>query len=247
MPLREELERSGQWLFRWRSYVPLVPLLVTVAAMSQFRYPGGSRVVNQWWDVFCLVVALSGVAVRALVVGYAPGGTSGRNTAQGQIAEKLNSTGMYSLVRHPLYVGNYLMWLGILMTAASGWIVVVISLFYWLYYERIMFAEEEFLRRRFGESYVRWAERTPAFLPRLTGWVRPVLPFSLRNVMKREYSGLFAICLLFPALNLLANYVATGVASIDPWQWGLLIVGTVVYVTLRTLKRRTKVLHVEGR
>jgi protein-S-isoprenylcysteine O-methyltransferase Ste14 len=245
MPLREEFERSGQWLFRWRSYLPLVPLVVTLAAVALSPRPDGRMGVA--WDVFCLLVSLSGVAVRALVIGYAPAGTSGRNTAQGQIAEKLNTTGMYSLVRHPLYVGNYLMWLGILMLSRSPWIVIVISLFYWLYYERIMFAEEEFLRGRYGEQYVRWGEHTPAFLPRLTGWVPPELPFSLRNVLKREYSGLFAITLLFPAVNLLAHYAATRKLRMDPWQLGLLVVGAVLYLTLRTLKRHTRVLHVEGR
>ncbi|MGB8874133.1 MAG: hypothetical protein WCC75_12145, partial [Desulfobaccales bacterium] len=44
--------------------------------------------------------------------GLPPRGTSGRNT-QGQVAETLNTTGIYSLVRNPLYLGNFLIWLGL--------------------------------------------------------------------------------------------------------------------------------------
>ena len=247
MPLREEFERSGQWLFRWRSYMPLIPLVVTLLALGDFRYPRGSHALNEQWDVLCLLISLSGLWIRALVIGYAPAGTSGRNTKQGQIAETVNQTGMYALVRHPLYVGNYLMWLGILLIPLNAWVAVVVSMFYWLYYERIMFAEEEYLRGKFGEEYVRWAERTPAFLPRLRGWVKPALPFSWRNVAKREYSGLFAIALLFPVMNAAANYAAVRDPRPDPWQVVLLVVGFVTYVVLRTLKRKTQVLQVEGR
>ena len=247
MPLREEFERSGQWLFRWRSYMPLVPLVVTLLALVGFRYPRGSRELNEQWDVLCLLVSLAGIAVRALVIGYAPAGTSGRNTKQGQIAETVNQTGMYALVRHPLYVGNYLMWLGILLIPRNAWVAVVVSMFYWLYYERIMFAEEEYLRGKFGDAYVRWAERTPAFLPRLRGWVKPTLPFSWRNVAKREYSGLFAVALLFPVMNAAANYAASRDPRPDPWQIVLLVVGFLTYVVLRTLKRKTQLLQVEGR
>jgi len=247
MALREEFQRSGQWLFRWRSYVPLVPLAATFVALLGFRYPRGSHELNQAWDSLCLLVSVAGMAIRALVIGYAPEGTSGRNTRQGQIAATVNQTGMYALVRHPLYVGNYLMWLGILMLPLKAWVVLLGSMFYWLYYERIMFAEEEFLRGKFGEEYERWAEKTPAFLPRLRGWVQPVLPFSWRNVAKREYSGMFAVALIFPVMNLIANYEAQRLLRPDHWQIALLVSGFIAYAVLRTLKRNTRLLHLEGR
>jgi protein-S-isoprenylcysteine O-methyltransferase Ste14 len=247
MALREEFERTGQWLFRWRSYVPLVPLAVTVASITGFRYPEGSRELNVAWDVVCLCISMLGLGIRALVVGHAPGGTSGRNTRQGQVANTLNSTGMYSLVRHPLYVGNYLMWLGILLIPRNAWVAVAVSMFYWLYYERIMFAEEEFLRAKFGAPYEEWAARTPAFLPRLRGWITPALPFSWRNVARREYSGLFVITLLFPLMNALANYAAARDPRPDGWQVALLAGGAATYLALRTLKRNTRLLRVEGR
>ncbi len=111
---------------------------------------------------------MSASSVRSsgyLTVGFAPKNTSGRNTAAGQMADELNVTGIYSIVRHPLYVGNFFMWLGPVLFLRSVWFTIVFCLVYWLYYERIMFAEEQFLRRKFGDAYDKWSEKVKAFIP----------------------------------------------------------------------------------
>lgn len=252
MALREEMEQQGQWLFRWRSYLPVAMLVVLVAGMQGFTYPAGSRARQDAWEGLCLLVSMLGVGVRAIVIGYAPGGTSGRNTAEGQIAETLNTTGMYGYVRHPLYLGNFLMWLGIAMLPRSAWLVVVVTLAFWVYYERIMLAEEAFLRSRFGAAYDAWATTTPAFLPRWStlmqgNWKQPLLPFSFKNVLKREYSGVFAVALLVGIVDAMGAYVVTGRPVPDTFATGVVIAGAVSYVVLRTLKRSTSLLHVDGR
>lgn len=64
------------------------------------------------WAWSCIAVSLFGLLIRAVTIGFTPKGTSGRNTKEGQVAEVLNTKGIYSVVRHPLYLGNYFMWLG---------------------------------------------------------------------------------------------------------------------------------------
>lgn len=247
MALREELERTGNWLFRWRSYLPLVLIVPTVAAMHHADYLVQDRDGQDVWALVCLVVSLAGLGVRVATVGHVPRGTSGRNTHEGQVAEVLNTSGMYSLVRHPLYLGNYVIWLGISMFCGISWLIVIFALGFWLYYERIMFAEEEFLRRKFGEAYLTWSETTPAFLPRLRGWKRPELPFSLRTVLRREYPGLFAICACFFALEAYQRVVIQGQWRPNPLWTGIFLTGLLLFLTLRTLKRKTTFLAVEGR
>jgi protein-S-isoprenylcysteine O-methyltransferase Ste14 len=252
MALREEMEQEGQWLFRWRSYLPVAMLIVLAAGMFGFQYPDGSRAKQDAWEAMCLLVSLVGVGVRALVIGYAPGGTSGRNTADGQVADVLNTTGLYGFVRHPLYLGNFLMWVGVAMLPRNAWLVAVVSLAFWLYYERIMLAEEAFLRGRFSGAYEVWAATTPPFLPKLTAlvsgtWKPPVLPFSFRNVLKREYSGVLAVALLLGLVDMFGAWLVTGRAEPDGFALSTMIVGVALYLVLRTLKRQTRVLHVEGR
>lgn len=63
-----------------------------------------------------------------------------------------NTTGMYSIVRHPLYLGNFFVGFGIVLICSSVWLAVVFCLLFVVYYERLMFAEEEFLRTSSGWS-----------------------------------------------------------------------------------------------
>src|SRR5262245_19709566 len=103
MKLSDRLSDTGSFLFRWRSYLPLAPLFA--ASYAGPRIDPGSAATRVAWDAVCLAVALIGLAVRVVTVGTAARGTSGRNT-RAQKADVLNTTGIYSIVRHPLYVGN---------------------------------------------------------------------------------------------------------------------------------------------
>lgn len=246
MALRDELPREGAWLFRWRSYLPLLLLSVVLFQMKDFDYIGRSHRLDLAWDLFCLAVSLLGLGIRALTIGYTPRGTSGRNT-RGQVADVLNTTGMYAVVRHPLYLGNFFMWLGVALFPHNIALVLLSVLAFWLYYERIMFAEEAFLQGKFGAAFQEWAARTPAFIPDLRRWETPDLSFSLRNVLRREYSGLLAVVAIFTLLEVLGDRVVEGTWTIDPIWLGIFAVGTTTSLVLRTLKRRSRILDVAGR
>lgn len=224
-------------------------LLYPFAIAILYFYPDTTFtfISSETWGLSCFGVSMLGQVVRAMTVGFTPKGTSGRNTDAGQVAETLNETGIYSVVRHPLYLGNFLMWLGLFMFIGVWWFVLICALGYLLYYERIMYAEEEFLRRSYPVRYEAWASRTPAFLPRLSGWVPSVLDLSLRNVLKREYNGLFATVVSFVLLNLASHYISRGELGLDPLWKVMLILGTGLFIVLRTLKKHTRVLDIEGR
>ena len=126
------------------------------------------------------------------------------------MAAAINTTGAYSIVRHPLYLGNLLIWLGFVLYLEHWWFVLAFVLAYWIYYERIMLAEEAFLRRTFGAAFEAWAARTPAFLPNPRRWQRSAMPFCWRTVLRREYTALGGIALGFPLLETAADGIATG-------------------------------------
>lgn len=244
------MDRSGNWLFRWRSYMPLV-LYVMAFTLILLRMDQDADYEDLTWILICVAVSLLGLVIRALTIGFTPAGTSGRNTKEGQVAEQLNTKGIYSMCRHPLYLGNFFMWLGIIMYVGNYWFTVTCVLLFWLYYERIMFAEEYFLRKKFGQKYLHWSEKTPAFFPRFSSFQPSGVSFSMRNVLKREYNGFFAVFLSFSLLNGLKNYLFYGSYRLedllDPfWQWALLF-SFVVFIVLRTMKKQTRLLDVKGR
>ena len=154
MALREDLERQGRWLFRWRSYLPIaiIPLIVLALKHSGGVGRMAGPLVGGLFEGFCMALSMAGLAVRSITVGYIPNGISTRNRQAGQ-ETALRTTGMYSVARHPLYFGNFLIMLGIAMSIQVWWFVLVTVLAFWLYYERIMFAEEEGLRAGLGDAY----------------------------------------------------------------------------------------------
>ena len=225
----------------------LLPLLVA-ALREADSLEGliGDR-LEDLWEGLSFGVALLGLTIRCITVGHVPSGTSGRNTRK-QVAERLNTTGMYSIVRHPLYLGNFLILFGIAMFTQVWWFVLISALAFWIYYERIIIAEEEFLRRRFGETFLEWAERTPAFLPRFRNWCTPDLPFSLRTVLKREYSALLVITLSFFLIDVGGDLLVERRFEEGDMGWfAVFMAGLVIYITLRTLKKKTSLLDVPGR
>jgi protein-S-isoprenylcysteine O-methyltransferase Ste14 len=246
MALKKELKEQGEWLFRWRSYLPLLLAILFLAAFSSYESPFRNPQLDQIWELFCLSVSLVGLGIRILTIGYAPFGTSGRNTG-GQVAEVLNTTGMYSLVRHPLYLGNFIIWFGISLFFRLWWLSLITTLTFWLYYEKIMYAEEDFLEQKFGDAFREWARQTPAFVPKLRGWRAPSLSFSFRTAIRREYSGFFAIIASFTVLDILSEFYLHGRIVLDPMWLKIFAVGLIIYLTLRYLKKRTRILHVEGR
>jgi hypothetical protein len=195
--------------------------------------------MGERWEVFCVVLSFSGILLRGLVVGQTPHRTSGRNTRE-QVADTLNTAGLYSVVRHPLYLGNFLSWLGIAMFTQSFLVVLIAVLAFALYYERIMFAEEKFLADRFHDSFREWAARTPAFFPRLRGWRASPIPFSWKMVLRREYSGFFAVVVTFTCFAVIRGYFERGWIRLEPGWAVFLGVGTAVYLGLRWAKKNGK-------
>jgi protein-S-isoprenylcysteine O-methyltransferase Ste14 len=246
MGLRKTLTSQGNFLFRWRSYLPIAMLALLFLAVLQMQWPWGSHSVHGYIEISCLCISVLGLFVRIMVIGYTPEGTSGRNTA-GQLANTLNTNGIYSVVRHPLYLGNFLIGLGPMMLPMIWWLPVIYCLAFALYYERIMLAEEAFLREKFGRSYEDWIRATPAFVPAFRKWKPSELPFSIRNVLKREYTAIAQILVGFFLVEILEHYVIDHRLVIEPF-WALIgTVGVLQYFVLRTLKRHTGLLTVAGR
>ncbi len=246
MPLREEFENTGAHLFRWRSYLPLLSIGIVLLALRHYTYLANSEKMDAIWDAVCMSISYFGLAIRILTIGYTPRGTSGRNTRQQQ-ADVLNTSGIYSTVRHPLYLGNFFMGLGISLFAHLWWLTLIYMLIFWLYYERIMFAEEAFLRTKFGEEYMGWATATPAFLPRFKNYMKTSSSFSLKNVLRREYNGFFAVILLMFLFEQTGDWVVKKRLEFDTYWIFIVSVGFVIWFVLRVLKKHTSLLNVDGR
>src|SRR6188768_3795724 len=150
MALIHSFEDEGNWLFKRRGFMPLLLFIMAVPAVYFTDYSSISQSLTTFINYTAAILSITGFVIRAYTIGTTPRGTSGRNTDK-QVAEQLNTSGIYSVVRHPLYLGNYLMWIGIVLFTKNFSFTIIVSLLYWIYYERIMFAEERFLEKKFGD------------------------------------------------------------------------------------------------
>lgn len=245
MALQEELEKQGMWLFKYRGTLPLIILFIGMILYIRTEiYPETFFLEETPYEIYyetiCLFLSLIGLGIRVYTVGHTPKNTSGRNVKQ-QVAESLNTTGIYSIVRHPLYLGNFFMWLGPALLTGQFWFVLSFCFFYWIYYERIMFAEEQFLRKKFGNIYTTWAEKVPAFIPSFKNFKRAEWPFSWKKVLKKEKNGLAAVFLIFFGFDI-AGELLEHDTNINKFLLVMCLLAVLLYLFLKYLKKRTHIL-----
>lgn len=245
MTHQDYLIKVGNWLFVRRSWLPI---FVYILALVALLYDSDEVFLlnSHWYAYLCIAVSFLGIVIRAFTIGFVPKNTSGRNTSEGQVADTVNSKGMYSVFRHPLYVGNFFMWLGLIMYVAIDWFILLAIILYFIYYEKIIMAEENYMRGKFGDKYETFCSNTNIVFPKFR-WVSPELPFSFRNVIKREYYGLFYMVLSFVFIDAMKNWFVTKTLYVGEFWIIFGLVTLVVCAVIRLISKSTKWLTIEGR
>ena len=113
----------------------------------------------------------------------------------------------------------------------------MVAMAFALFYERVMFAEEQFLRAKFGAQFETWAAKTPSAWPRLSNWRRPDMPFSFKAVLRRENSTLLGIIVAYFVLEIVGTFSAEGTPIPDRFWFVLLAISVALYLFLKALKK----------
>jgi len=79
-------------------------------------------------------------------------------------AQSLQTTGIYSLTRNPMYLGLILIYLGITCFVGNWWNLVLFPLLLLIVQEYIIKREEKYLERRFGQSYLAYKKKVGRWL-----------------------------------------------------------------------------------
>jgi protein-S-isoprenylcysteine O-methyltransferase Ste14 len=139
-------------MFRNRGWLPLLFLIVPLVV------PGDTS-PRRW--VIGLVLVAIGEAVR--LAGVAAAGTVTRRRSRN--VQRLVTYGIFSWVRNPLYVGNFLAWMGFTVISGVLWFLPVAAVVFAIEYTLIVRYEEGVLETIFGEEYLAYKRRTPRWIP----------------------------------------------------------------------------------
>lgn len=242
MALQEQLKRQGDYLFKNRSFLPLIFIVFALAIKGYYieNAPSNSQTVAMFTDFMnsvSIYVGLFGLMVRIYTVGYTPKNTSGRNTKEGQVANELNTKGLYSTTRNPLYLGNFFMWMGVILYINVAWLFILFIFVFWMYYERIIYAEEVFLRQKFGNTYLKWAEKTPVFIPKKRCYVHPKQSFNWGKILIKEKTGFLMYFLILFVIQQFSNFVEVNAFKVDfNFITNGLITSCAIYITVKLVQ-----------
>ncbi len=114
--------------------------------------------------------------------------------------KRLATTGAYSLVRHPLYLGNFLI-LGGFTLACANWIVLIVVIWFFLfYYPAAIRYEDNKLENIFAEEWREWSKDTPGMFPSSLRWrANKDAEWNARQSLLRNGELPISIYLLFCA------------------------------------------------
>jgi len=104
------------------------------------------------------VLALVGLMVRASAAGVI------------MKEKELATSGIYAYTRNPLYLGSFLLGLGVTVAGGQWIFVALFAAFFLTVYGRTMRGEAELLEGLFGDAYRDYAANVPLLLPRATAY-----------------------------------------------------------------------------
>jgi protein-S-isoprenylcysteine O-methyltransferase Ste14 len=183
--MRKSMQKLGRWLFSIRSFTPVPIILLIFFFFPPFALGRAALPVMMGG----LFISSLGILIRAMAVGFAHSGTSGRESFLR--ADRLNTTGFYSMCRNPLYLGNILMFNGLVIVYGNPWALLVCNLFLWSQYTMIILSEEAYLVETHGEEYRQYRARVPRrMIPRLQRYRGPELTFRWKRMLVKENSSI---------------------------------------------------------
>jgi protein-S-isoprenylcysteine O-methyltransferase Ste14 len=145
--------RVGALLFRNRSWLPVPFLLVALLAPA---HPTSAN-----WLIGAVLIVI-GEWIR--LAGVAAAGTVTRRRSRD--VQRLVTYGIFRWVRNPLYVGNFLIWMGFVVISGVLWFLPIAIVLFGIEYTLIVAYEEGVLESIFGREYLDYKQTTARWIPR---------------------------------------------------------------------------------
>ncbi len=136
---------------------------------------------------------------------------------------KLTTSGPYSLVRNPLYLGTILITIGFMILLNTSYVGLIFILIMLAVYLRTIRNEERALALRFGQAYLDYKNKVPMLIPTLFRYkAGEKWPFSFARIIENKEYKLFIWVINIVIIFRLKGYFIIEHESMDTKKWLLI-------------------------
>lgn len=206
-------------------------IAISAAGFMAYYYSDIMPQCSYWFscvmDCLGFVSLFTGIVIRISARGYKTHWLKNHNT--------LVRSGPYALVRNPMYLGSFLIGLGLVIALATIWMIPAYVLFYVLWYWPQIHRERNHLIIKFGQDYLDYENTVPCFFPRFHDILRcqPALVIPMRLFWIRKELPLIITMLIVLLLS-------DGFVDVFNFGWqyyfvDLMIISTGIAITIVAL------------
>ena len=126
-----------------------------------------------------------------------------------RVKKSLTTSGPYSFIRNPIYSGNILICVGLIVISELLWLIPIVFFYCFGLYSLVVQYEERHLLEKYGESYFRYISEVPRWIPKIS-YLRKLRHLDLTN--RYFYQSLIVE---FPNLFLILPFIIKEIISIS--------------------------------
>ena len=236
MEQKNWLVKTGDFFFKYRNFIfpiLLVALFLTNNPPSEYL---GSERLEDIVDWIAVLMVTAGLVVRCAVIGFKYIKRGGLNKKV--YAENLVTDGFFGACRNPLYVGNFLIYTGVLLKHGAGPVLVIGVAFFAFVYTAIVAAEEYFLRNAFGVAYEAYCKDVPRWIPKFSRLKEATkgMKFNLKRALLKDYGTIANAIVILTLLELLERNDA--VVADNKSCYIIIAITRIVGLAVRIAKKR---------
>lgn len=199
-----------------------------------------------YYEMFAVIISLIGFSLRIFTFGYHHQyNLINKKKPTAHWNKNLHTKGIYSIMRYPIYVANFLIFFGPVLWTGNYWFILFFFAAYWIFYSEIIDIKELIFKKKYGEKYQNWVQSTPAFIPNFRLFKKPSFRFNWKIILIIEVKMLFFLLLVYSSFNLIAKYIGNSVITLNYFLFGLsLLLGFMLLIVLY-LNRKTNIFALE--
>jgi heptosyltransferase-3 len=164
--------------------------LVAMAVYACFAPP--SFVEETWLDTLVDAIGLMSLGAGALLRVWTLSHVEKCPLWSQRKPERLITDGPYAFIRHPIYIGNFLVAMGLIFLADAYVLLPLLFCLTMFQHRVVVGAEDLLLQSRFGRLFSDYRASVPAYVPHVVP--RPA-DFSLRDLRPRAFAHVWEIVL----------------------------------------------------